>query len=601
MRDNSEETFQQLPEDVQEYMSAKLSASASGVPTSDRTYGDTGQLLGLTPKQPSQGVPPTTMPNTGLDAEVRAGASSDCSLFCDSPESDSRSSQRACDSPESDSRSSQRARGRILVDSAYRDVSSNTIQSDGEGDWETTRSESRAEIHLGMPRPSVESYANTSTYDENNRLSAMSDATVAGTQSYRPYRETHIRPLMNAESNDEDFDKARKALKRIYNDKVLEQSMMANLIGDQTISKETRRQDRGILQGLRDRRQSAILQAHDNDIELEELRKKNPQAVRLAAEELYAENAPGELTPQRAPMPLSRLRNVFNRSKSTVDQLTNRDIMDEVIAADDNRNLLAATPTTICSSRLAFSESANTFRTFRDEEYTLSPLEYNSRAALDLGERPYSPAIPAATYSPDENRGRRTNDMPEPRRHARGKAPRKPTRRAAMSSQTSLRALITTGSPTSNIQGAFTDREMAEASRRWDLLPRHHNYYRRTQGRNASGPFPRFLDAPFHPANPQGRMLMRPSEVMDPQTLLLQERLSKRFLMRILGCPPLCLMYYGGWFDYWIANKSDGKVKAMSQSRKDDALSWAILLSIVYAIIIIGIVVSVAVAKEASA
>lgn len=571
-------------------MDAGLSAMATEMPTSDRTYGDTAQLLGLTPQQPNQ-VPPTRSRYSEAEARRRLapGGSDDCSLFCDSSESNSP-------------RSSQRARGGTMVDAGYRDISTNTMQSDEEGDWETTRSESRADIRSGLPRPSVESYANTSTYDENNRLSAMSDGTVAGTQSYRPYRTAHTRPLMDAESNEEDVKKARKALEKIYNDKVLEQSIMTNLVG-QTVSKETRRTDRGILKGLRDRRQSAILQAHENDIELEEIRKKNPQAVRQAADQLYLDNAPGEVTPQRAAMPMARLRNAFNRRRSTMDQLTNRDIMNEAISAEDNRNLLAATPTTTGgSSRLSFSDSAHTFRTYRDEEYTLSPLGPNSRAALDLGERPYGPAFPAATYSPDLSRGRRPNEMSEPRQHARAKAPRKPARRAAMNSQTSLRQFITTGSPTSNIQGAFTDREMAEASRRWDLLPRHHNYYRRTQGRNASGPFPRYHhDSLFHPGNPRGRMLMRPSEVMDPQTLLLQERLSKRFLMRILAFPPLCLMYYGGYYDYWIANKSDGKVKAMSQSRKDDALSWAILLSIVYCIIVIGIVVSVAIAKESGA
>jgi hypothetical protein len=406
---------------------------------------------------------------------------------------------------------------------------------------------------------------------------------------------------MDVDSNEEDVKKARKALEKIYKDKVLEQSIMANLVG-QTVPKETRRTDRGILKGLRDRRQSAILQAHENDIELEEIRKKNPQAVRTAADQLYLDNAPGQVTPQRAAMPMGRLRNAFNRRRSTMDQLTNRDIMNEAIGAEDHRNLLAATPTTTGgSSRLSFSDSAHTFRTYRDEEYTLSPLEPNSRAALDLGERPYGPAFPAATYSPDLSRGRRPNEMPESRQHARAKAPRNPARRAAMSSQTSLRGFITTGSPTSNIQGAFTDREMAEASRRWDLLPRHHNYYRRTQGRNASGPFPRFHNSLFHPGNTQGRMLVRPSEVMDPQTLLLQERLSKRFLTRILAFPPLTLMYYCGCFDSWIANKSDGKVKAMSAARKDDALSWAVLLAIVYMIIIIGIVVAVAVATEAAA
>lgn len=150
-------------------MDAGLSAMASEIPTSDQTYGDTRQLLGLTPTQPTKDIPPTTRPYKEiLEARRRAapGGSDDVSLFCDSPESDSP-------------RSSQRGRGRIMVDPVYRDFSSNTIPSDGEGDWETTRSESHADIHVGLPRPSVESYANTSTYDENNRLSATSDGTVA--------------------------------------------------------------------------------------------------------------------------------------------------------------------------------------------------------------------------------------------------------------------------------------------------------------------------------------------------------------------------------------------------------------------------------------
>ena len=279
---------------------------ASEMPTSDRTYGDTRQLLGLTPRQQNQEIPPPTRPYKEiLEARRRLapGGSDDVSLFCDSSESDSP-------------RSSQIARGRIIVDPAYRDISTNTIQSDREGDWETTRSESYADIRSGLPRPSVESYANTSTYDENNRLSAMTDATVAGSQPYRPYRTAHTRPLMDAGSNEEDVKRARKALEKIYKDKVFEQNTMANLVGDRAVSKETRRTDRGILRGLRDRRQSDILQAHDNDIELEEIRKKNPQAVRLAADQLYLDNAPGQLTPQRAPMPMDRLRNVFNRRRS---------------------------------------------------------------------------------------------------------------------------------------------------------------------------------------------------------------------------------------------------------------------------------------------
>ena len=600
MRSHSEEVFKQLPEEVQQHMSAELSDKASELPTSDRTYGDTGQLLGLTPKQPVQDLLPPIMPYAGLDARIRPapGRSTTETTRADSGLRSAAASLHGAGSVlgSPDSRSTQRARGGIQVHPSHRDISSNTMRSDGEGDWETTRSESRVELYLGLPRPSLDSYANTSTYDEDNRLSAMSDATVAGNQSYRPYRAAHTLPLMASQSDDEDVKRARKALEKIYKDKVLEQSMMADMIGDQSVSKETRRKDRGILQGLRNRRQSAILQAHNNDIELEEIRNKNPQAVRLAADQLYVENTPGQLTPQRTAMPTGRLRNVFSRNKPTAEQLANRDIMNETTAAEESRNLLAPTPTTICSSRLAFSESANTFRTYRDVDDTPTPSECNSRTALDYGARPYSPAIPAATYTPDQNPGRRSHKLLESRHRDRGKAPQKPACRAAMSSQTSLRAFITTGSPTSNIQGAFTDREMAEASRRWDLLPRHHNYYQRTQGRNASGPFPRFHESPLHRSTIQGRMLMRPSEVMDPRTLLLQERLSKRFLMRILAFPPLCLLFYNGHYDHWIAKKTDGRVKSMSPARKEDALSWAVLLSIVYCLIVIGIVVAVAIA-----
>jgi hypothetical protein len=504
--------------------------------------------------------------------------------------------ESALDSP--DSRSTQRARGGLQVHSYYREISNNTIHSDGEGDWETTRSESRVGTFPGQPRPSQESYANTSTYNEGNRLSAMSDATFAGQQSYRPYRNAHTLPLAANQDNEEDVRKARKALEKIYKDKVLEQSMMVSMLGGQTVSRETRRKDRGILQGLRDRRQSAILQARENDIELEEIRKKNPQAVRLAANQLYFENTPGEVMPQRAAMPLGRLRGVFNWNRPSAEQIANRDIMDDAIAVadEDDRNLLARTPTTICSSRLAFSESANTFRTFRDVERTPSPLERINHAGLDFGGHSYSPTVPVAAHTPDRGRVRRSPNVLGSSHRDRTRALRRPARRAAMSSQTSLRALITSGSPTSNIQGAFTDREMAEASRRWDLLPRHHSY-QQYHGRNASGPFPRFHDSPLHRSNVEGRMLLRPSEAMDPSTLLLQEVLSKRYLMRILALPPLCFMYYTGHYDYLIAKKTNGLVKVMSPSRKEDALSWAVVLAIIYSLIIVGITAAVGITK----
>ena len=61
----------------------------------------------------------------------------------------------------------------------YREMSEATVRSDMEGDWETTRSESQVQLLHGHTRPSQDSYANTSTYEEGNRLSAMSDTLAA--------------------------------------------------------------------------------------------------------------------------------------------------------------------------------------------------------------------------------------------------------------------------------------------------------------------------------------------------------------------------------------------------------------------------------------
>lgn len=598
---HSEEIFEQLPEEVQQHMSAELSEKASELHTSERTYGDTGQLLGLTPRQPTRDIQPITSSRERPEAFMRptlGRLTEETTLAIPrlrTAVANQLGARSAHNSPES--RSTQRGRTAAHSHPDYSVMSSDTIRSDGEGDWETTRSESHAEINLGHTRPSEESYANTSTYNEANRLSAMSDATIAGKQSYAPYRAAHTLPF-RIENDAEDVEKARKALEKIYKDKVLEQSMMAGMMSGKAVSKETHRKDRGILQGLRDRRQSAILQARNNDIELEEIRKKNPNAVRVAADRLYAENMPSQMMPQRAAMPLGRLQTAFSRNRSASEQLANRNIMDEAIGEEHTRNLLAQTPTTLCSSHLAFSESANTFRTFRDDESIPSPLFSRNRAALDLGERPYSPMLPPPAHTPDRGRTYRTPDVSDARRRDRAKAPRRPFRRAAMSSQTSLRAFITGGSPTSNIQGAFTDREMAEASRRWDLLPRHHNWKLHHRSRNASGPFPRFSDSPFRSVHPEARMLLRPNEALDSHTLLLQERLSKKYLMRILACPPLCLLYYNGHHDHIIAKQTNGRVTAMSPSRKEDALSWAVVISIVYCLIVVGIVAAVAVSRS---
>lgn len=463
-----------------------------------------------------------------------------------------------------------------------RDLSDHTIRSNDADDWETTRSDSQYEIPPYPVRPSLESYANTSTYSEANRLSAMSNAPGATNQYYGP---STAAQAPASSRNAGDVERARTAFNKIYKNKRVEESI-SNFVGEFS-TRGTRPTDRGMLQGLRERRPSAILEAREDDIELEEIRQRNPQAVRLAAEQFVAEHSAETPPPQPRAMPMERLRSFFSRSNfHNAEQRENRTIMEDrfAVTQEDDRNLLDQTPSTIGQrSRLEYSDTANTFRTVRGDSPT--PWASTSRTGLDLGGRPLSPSLPAAIHTPQYRNDRAMARMP----------PRRPTRQAAMSSQTSLRGLITSGSPTSNIQGAFTDREMLEASRRWDPYTRQNQ---RPNRRNLSGPFPRFQNTPLAGANISSRALIRPNQAVDPRLKALQERLSKWYLMRMLPLPPLCFMYSAGHFDYLIARRTDGNIKEMSAGKKFDALCYGVLVGLLYVLIIVGIVTAVMLLKR---
>lgn len=583
-----------------------LSEKASELPTSERTYGDTNQLLNLTPAQRvADASVATNAPNDEHETYMRPAprVSTTETTFVEPRLQSATASVHSIRSQYGlpGSRSVEIPRGGHYMHMEDREMSEATIRSDMEGDWETTKSESQIQLLHGHTRPSQDSYANTSTYEEGSRLSVLSDSLVADLQSSRPYR-----AAPGAINDVEDVEKAKVAMSKMYKDKVLEHDSHANYSRDVLPRSGTAHtRDFQIFRESHGRRTSAQARARNNDIELEEIRKRNPSAVRLAADQLYAKNTVPQEQPRRVPRsatPMERLsavRGVFSPRHRLV--LANQRIMNDVIAEEreSNRNLLVRTPTRDgFSSRLEFSESVNTFRTFRNIGRTLTPSDYNSRSGLDLGERPVTPMLPATAYSPIANPGHLPPFAPDPRAHDRARAPPRHVRRAAMSSQTSLRALITSGSPTSNIQGAFTDREMAEASRRWDPFPRRQTYNQRFHSRNASARYPQFVASPAHRSNAQGRMLVRPNEVLDPGLQVLQERFSHSFLMRMLVCPPMCLLYYWGHYDYMIAKKTDGRIKAMSASKKEDALAWAVLLTIVYAFIIVGIITAVAINRH---
>jgi hypothetical protein len=585
------------------------SEKPSELPTSERTYGDTNQLLNLTPAQRVADAPAAVnAPDDEQEAYMRPAprlSATETTVAEPGLQSATASvhsvrSHYGLPGPES----IEIPRGGHFMHIDYREMSEATMRSDTEGDWETTRSKSQVQLLHGHTRPSQDSYADTSTYEESNRLSDISDNLAAVPRSSRPYRAA---PRTNTDA--EDVEKAKVAMSQMYKDKVLEQDKRANRSGDALHrSGSAYATDFHVFQEKHGRRTSAQTRTRNNDIELEEIRRRNPSAVRLAADQLYTENASPPEHPRRVPRavtPMERLSavsGVFSPRHRLV--LANQRIINDAIAEDmdsseSSRNLLARTPTLDDhDTRLEFSESVNTFRTFRDIGRTPTPSDHHSRSGLDLGERPVTPIFPATVYSPIETRGNLPPFAPEPQAHERVRGQPRHARRAAMSSQTSLRALITSGSPTSNIQGAFTDREMAEASNRWDPFPRRENYNRPCHGRNASARYPEFVSSPAHRSTTQGRMLVTPSEALDSDMQNLQTSVSEMYLKRMAACPPLCLAYYWGYCDYLIARHTDGRIKVMSPSKKDDALAWAFLVSIIYVLIIIGIVTAVIITKR---
>ena len=602
----------QSPRGVQEHMSEDLSGKSSELPTSDRTYGDTNQLLqipkhcdfpGLSPQRPQmmdEGAfmrpsPVRTTTEMTLDSTVRSASAS------------MHSANSSLGSAASDT--TERPRGDRPDNILPRDVAFNFFPIDGaddDADWETTRTEDEQSFRDRIARASQDSYANTSTYDERYRLSAMSDTPVCGQVVYMDCmsvgRDTERTPPRRAD----DVERATNALHRIYQEKVLEQNIIPDpAAGHQSLKgKGKQREDRGIPWTTGARRDSAIQASRNNDIELEEIRKNNPQAVRQAADQLFAQTVAADIpmpsTPTAPHTPLGRLRGVLSRTFSRAEIITPPSIVDPYYIPpyhseqDDLRYILAVTPSNATvdqpSNRLEFSESMQTFRTVRETPF---PSANNSRTGLDYGERPLPPPKPAAVHTPDNRRPYRPPTPLDPSSRLRIRSPARHNRRPAISSQTSLRALITSGSPTSNIQG-LTDPEMQEASRRWDLRPRHYGpCEQRYTGRNATGPFPQAITARPARPNPSGRMLLSPDEVTNAYTLRLQERLSERYLIFMMIFPPLCFAYHVGKFDYLIERKTKGYVKTMSEAKKAEALSYGVLASFLYAIIIVCIVIGI--------
>ena len=481
-----------------------------------------------------------------------------------------------------------------------------------QGDWETEPSQSMNDFR--DVRLSEESYANTSHYSGNNRLSAMTDTAAAvRSDSGGTIKPGNVQNPVAAEESaaqrqafDNDVERATDYLRRVYKDKTLNQDLEEHLVTGvhSRTTVRQRRIDRRYLEDLRD-------DAIKSDVELDGLRKKNPVAFGIAVDRVAASlRQHTEISRSR----LDRFADFFR--KSTKEQRQSIAIMKETLCENAERGLLSSTMISDgrCSG-LAWSDSNHTYRTVRDSASIIG-----GRTALDIRDRefvaPWELASPPVAMT---SGGRHERAHPQPGANAlhtppyhekgQGKAvplfsaaesarheidmlplqrrlAARPTRRAAMSSQTTLRPLQISGSPTSNIQGAFTDSEMLQASANWNIRSQRRleaNLY--NPGRISSIPAQE-----SHPGD-QGRLLVAPGQVMDTRMMERQLSWSEDFLFRCIWCPVTCFLFYNGRFDWWIAKKSDGKIKEMAPRKKQEAFHQMFLCSIVWVMVVVVAVI----------
>ena len=178
MGEQSGEASGQLSEEVQQGISAGFSAMTSEMPTSDRSYGDTGRLLNLTPRQPHQGIPPTTMPSsapgvasgrpsTGTATAQPRRPGAGFGLFWDTSSDGSSPSQ-----------SPQRHRRRILVDETYREPANPTT--------ETATAQPRRPQNYRAPAIPTTETATAQLRPQNYRAPAIPTTETATAQPRRP-------------------------------------------------------------------------------------------------------------------------------------------------------------------------------------------------------------------------------------------------------------------------------------------------------------------------------------------------------------------------------------------------------------------------------
>lgn len=531
----------------------------SEVPTSEQTYGNTGQLLGLTSPYVQQHFYDREQMRNGspnriedfhaerfLQNESTDAGEEDKENQPPPPPPRSRFSttsiahyQTQRGIPETWSDVDVRGRSRTITDtppshanvvprssSCYPEIG---IRDDAE-DWETQVSVSDRGPPDGIERPSEDSIANVSDLPDDGRRSSLvpEPTQQISTAAVRDESGSTLQPASitkdwapDGATNAEILRVKRRAYK-LLKAKLEEQELSESILSGtpSLVSRETRRAGLRMLVDLKqdiNKRKKAQAEAdagieladlsHNKQkrkdaAELEYMRRKFPTAVRAAAKSLAEDTQHSFTRIQRFLRPSVRARNSFDRAIA-IGQGSLND------GASDRRGLISGAATIHTSSphpSLQYSETDATFATLPkpghrfDDDDEISPVAHPSPLMLR------------------EQRRLRAFDSPETLRHvSKGKGRLIERDMPAMSSQRSLRTFRSTASLQT---GPLTDQQLMEAEPGWSKSPKQCNdgIYER-YGRKAMDGTPSTLE--------RGGRLLHREDNKGPGYLRVQHQVSK--------------------------------------------------------------------------
>ena len=523
------------------------------LPTTDQTYGNTGQLLQLTPHEAR--YPPSSGPSNAYDYSAGAPPEDPFELEYDDEEEKENTPPRPARVP-----------GFYMTSQAM--PRSSSYYPDDQSVWESTQaSESRANLADPVNRPSEESYADTSV--SGNRLSMPVGLSAgvhpsAASHADTPGHRTDQRRGADHSSASPDCRKIaetdEKKARKILEDKILEGNLNDKM---------------SPMAPKIDKAQHAA-----NMKELERLRQSNPsavgKAVRAVADKL------GNLSPTK---PVYSPQSSFTKAARLG---SNRRAHHST--SSETHGLLSYNGSPYMAGGLQFNDSMKTFQT--------APRAPSTAAGGSI--KDYSPLTPspvappatvlmrdrAATCSPLVNLFDSAQDTPVREtielRQVHKKKPRLVSR-AAMSSQTELQPLqLVESTAASGVTGRLTDAQLAEAEPGWTTRPDF----------SEEGALARQISHIRRPASfviqqadlgGAGRisLLMKPDDVRNFRMLREQKELTKPYYRACNLFPIAALLLGLGCFDFKMRSMTNGRIVEMEPAAKKLALGLYLPLGVI--------------------